>query len=74
MLAPILDELAQEYADSLYIYKVNTEKEQELAAAFGIRSIPTLLFIPVNGEPQMVTGALPKPDLKQAISDILHVK
>ena len=74
MLAPILDELAQEYADSLYIYKVNTEKEQELAAAFGIRSIPTLLFIPVNGEPQMVTGALPKPNLKQAISDILHVK
>lgn len=74
MLAPILDELAQEYADSLYIYKVNTEKEQEIAAAFGIRSIPTLLFIPVNGEPQMVTGALPKPNLKQAISDILHVK
>ena len=74
MLAPVLDELAQEYADSLYIYKVNTEEEQELAAAFGIRSIPTLIFIPLNGQPQVITGALPKPNLKQAISDILHVK
>ena len=51
-LAPVLEELAAEYGDSIYIYKVNTEEEQELAAAFGIRSIPTLLFIPTSGKPQ----------------------
>lgn len=51
-LAPVLEELAAEYGDSIYIYKVNTEEEQELAAAFGIRSIPTLLFIPTSGKPR----------------------
>ena len=57
-LAPVLEELAAEYGDSIYIYKVNTEEEQELAAAFGIRSIPTLLFIPTSGKPQIAQGAL----------------
>ncbi len=55
-LAPVLEELAAEYGDSIYIYKVNTEEEQELAAAFGIRSIPTLLFIPTSGKPPDRTG------------------
>ena len=59
-LAPVLEELAAEYGDSIYIYKINTEEEQELAAAFGIRSIPTLLFLPKDGKPQMAQGALPK--------------
>lgn len=59
-LAPVLEELAAEYGDSIYIYKINTEEEQELAAAFGIRSIPTLLFIPKDGKPQMAQGALPQ--------------
>ena len=57
-LAPVLEELAAEYGDRIYIYKINTEEEQELAAAFGIRSIPTLLFIPMEGKPQMAQGAL----------------
>ena len=63
--------LAAEYGDQIYIYKVNTEEEQELAAAFGIRSIPTLLFIPMEGKPQMAQGALPKAMLKKAIDDVM---
>ena len=63
--------LAAEYGDSIYIYKVNTEEEQELAAAFGIRSIPTLLFIPTSGKPQIAQGALPKASLKEAIDKVL---
>lgn len=70
-LAPVLDELAAEYKDQIYIYKIDTEAEQELAAAFGIRSIPTLLFIPMEGKPQMAQGALPKATLKKAIDEIM---
>ena len=71
MVAPILEELAEEYGDRVDIYKVDTEKEQELAAVFGIRSIPSLLFIPVEGDPQMATGAMAKADFKKAIEDVL---
>ncbi len=70
-IAPILEELAAEYDGKIYIYKVDTEAEQELAAAFGIRSIPSLLFIPMNGQPQMAQGALPKETFKQAIEEVL---
>ncbi|OFY32668.1 MAG: thiol reductase thioredoxin, partial [Bacteroidetes bacterium GWF2_41_61] len=56
-IAPILEDLAKEYTDSIYVYKVNTEQEQELAGAFGIRSIPSLLFVPMEGSPQMAMGA-----------------
>ncbi len=70
-LAPVLEELAAEYGDQIYIYKVNTEEEQELAATFGIRSIPTLLFIPMEGKPQIAQGALPKAMLKKAIDDVM---
>ena len=70
-IAPILEELAAEYGDQIYIYKVDTEEEQELAAAFGIRSIPTLLFIPMDGEPQMAQGAMPKASFKEAIEKVL---
>lgn len=70
-LAPVLDELAAEFADKIYIYKVDTEAETELAAAFAIRSIPTLIFAPINGAPQMVQGALPKVELRGAIEKIL---
>ena len=70
-LAPILEELAAEYGDSIYIYKVNTEEEEELSSVFGIRSIPTLLFIPQKGQPQMSMGAMPKSELKKAIDKIL---
>ena len=73
MVAPILEELSKEYEGKINIYKVDTEAEQELAGAFGIRSIPSMLFVPMTGQPQMVQGALPKSELKQAIDDILLV-
>jgi len=71
MVAPILEELADEYKDKINIYKVNTEEQQELAAAFGIRSIPSLLFCPKDGKPQMAMGALPKESFIKAIDDVL---
>lgn len=71
MVAPILEELAAEYGDSIVIYKIDTEKEPELAAAFGIRSIPSLLFVPMNGTPQMAQGAMSKADFKRAIDQVL---
>ena len=71
MVAPILEDLAIEFDDKLVIYKVDTEVEQELSAAFGIQSIPTFLFIPVNGDPMMQPGALPKKVFKQIIEEKL---
>ena len=73
-LAPILDELAQEYAGEIYIYKIDTEKERELAAVFAVRSIPTLLFCPMGENPQIAQGALPKEQLKEAIDKVLLKK
>lgn len=70
-IAPILEELAEEYNGQIYIYKINTEKEQELASTFGIQSIPSLLFIPMGEQPQMAQGALPKEELKRIIAEIL---
>lgn len=70
-IAPVLEELAAEYDGQIYIYKIDTEAEQELAALFGIRSIPSLLFVPMEGQPQMATGALPKPTLKEGIDKVL---
>ncbi len=74
MIAPILDELAAEYAGEIYIYKIDTEQEQELAAAFGIQSIPTLLLVPMNENPQIIRGALPKASFKEAIDKVLLKK
>ncbi|MCE5257298.1 MAG: thioredoxin [Spirochaetaceae bacterium] len=73
MLAPTLEAIAKDYDDSLNVYKVNTDQEQELSAAFGIQSIPSLLFIPVQGMPQMAQGALPRSSLESAIKDVLGV-
>lgn len=73
-VAPILEELAKTYNGQIYIYKVNTDQEQELASAFGIRSIPSMLFVPMTGKPQMSTGALPKQQLVEAIDKILLTK
>lgn len=70
-VAPILEELAAEYGDSIVIYKVDTNQERELAAAFGIRSIPSLLFIPMEGKPQMAQGAMPKSAFREAIDKVL---
>jgi thioredoxin 1 len=74
MVAPILEELADEYAGKLNVYKVNTEEQQELAGLFGIQSIPSLLFIPKDGQPQMAMGALPKETFKKAFKEVLNVE
>jgi thioredoxin 1 len=71
MVAPILEELSREYEGKLAIYKVDTEVEMELASVFGIRSIPTFLFIPVDGDPMMQPGALPKKAFQQIIEERL---
>ena len=73
-VAPILEELAKEYDGKIDIYKVDTEDQQELASVFGIKSIPSLLFIPIEGQPQMAQGALPKDSLKQAFKEVLNVE
>ncbi len=67
MVGPVLDELSEEYKGRINIFKVNTDEEQELGSVFGIRSIPSLLFIPKEGQPKMAMGALPKDSLIQII-------
>jgi thioredoxin len=74
MVAPVLEELSKDYQGKLDVYKVNTEEEQELAGAFGIRSIPSFLFIPLKGQPQMAMGALPKETFIKAFKDVLGVE
>jgi thioredoxin len=71
MVAPVLEELSEEYAERLVIYKVDTEAEQELAAVFGIQSIPTFLFIPLTGKPMLQPGAFPKNVFKEVIEERL---
>ncbi len=73
MVAPLLEELSEEYDGKLDIYKVNTEEQKELSAIFGIQSIPSLLFVPKDGQPQMAMGALPKDTLEKAFKDVLKV-
>lgn len=67
MVGPVLEELSEEYKGKVNIYKVNTDEEQELGGVFGIRSIPSILFVPLVGQPKMAVGALPKESLKEAI-------
>lgn len=74
MVAPVLEELASEYEGKIDIYKVNTEEQQQLASMFGVQSIPSLLFIPLSGQPQMAMGALPKETFKKAFKDVLNVE
>jgi thioredoxin 1 len=74
MVAPILEEISNEYEGKLHVYKVDTDAEGELAQAFGIQSIPSLLFIPKDGQPRMQAGALPKPALLKALKDVLDVE
>lgn len=73
MVAPVLEELAEQYKGKVDIYKINTENEQDLASMFGIRSIPSILFVPKDGKPQMSVGALPKESIEEAIKDVLLV-
>ena len=73
-VAPILKELAAEYKDDIVIYKVDVVKEQELASAFGINSLPTLLFVPMQGKPQASMGLQPKETLAKYIDEFLLEK
>ncbi len=74
VVAPILEELSEDFKGKIDIYKVNTEEERELSAMFGIQSIPSLLFIPKEGQPQMAMGALPKETFIKAFKDVLKVE
>lgn len=71
MVAPILKDLAKEYGDSIVIYKVDTDKEKELSMAMGIRSLPTIVFIPSAGQPQIIVGAADKATFRRAIDEVL---
>ncbi len=70
-VAPIMSELATQYKDDIVIYKINTDKEKELAQVFQIRSIPSILYIPKEGQPTMTMGALPKAEFEKMIKDLL---
>ena len=74
MTAPIMKELAKEYAGKIVIYKVNVDKEKELAALFNATSIPLFVFIPMQGEPQLFRGAADKATYKKAIDEFLLKK
>jgi len=74
MIAPVLEELSDEFDGLIDIYKINTETQHELASQFGIRSIPSVLFVPMDGLPQMSAGALPKDAFVNAFSDVFNIK
>lgn len=74
MISPYLDDLAKEYKDQIYIYKIDVDKEKELAGYFGASSIPLLIFVPKDGQPQASRGALPKEEIKMAIQKVLLKK
>jgi len=74
VVAPVLEELAKDFDGKITVFKVDTEAEQELASVFGIRSIPSFLFVPSEGQPQMAMGALPKETFVKAFKDVLGVE
>jgi thioredoxin len=73
-LSPLVEEIAEEYSGKINVYKVDTEKEGLLTQKLGITGLPTLLFVPAKGKPQVAVGALPKETLIQAINEVLLVK
>jgi thioredoxin 1 len=72
-LHPVLEEISKEYKNKVNVYEVDVDQEPMLSMAFGIRSVPTIIFIPMNEQPQMATGFLPKDTIKQTIKDLLKV-
>lgn len=74
MLSPVLEKLSQKYAGKLHVYKVDTDAEAELAGVFGIQSVPTLYFIPKEGNPSYAMGALPQRELERVITEVLKVE
>jgi thioredoxin 1 len=73
IMSPRIEEIAKEYAGKIIVYKVNTDEEQQLSASLGIQSLPTLVFVPKNGQPQASLGAIPKESLVKAIHEILLI-
>ncbi len=73
LLIPILEELEKEYGDRINFYKINTESESELSALFKVRSIPTMLFIPMNGEPRISNGLIPKTSIEKVMKDVFGI-
>ncbi len=73
MLAPVLKDIQKEYNGKVQVFKVNTDVEKELAGIFGIRSLPTIVFIPLDGQPQAVMGFRPKEDMEKIITEVLKV-
>ena len=74
MVGPIMEQLSSDYKGKVNIFKIDTDAEQELASIFGIRSIPSVLFIPVDDKPQMSVGAMSKESYEKAISDLFKVE
>jgi thioredoxin len=73
MIGPVLEELSKEYQGQIDIYKINVDEEYDLSGAFGIRSIPALFFIPMNGQPKMATGAMPKQIFEKNIKELFFI-
>lgn len=71
MVAPLLKSLAKEYRNQIVVYKVDTDKQKELSTAMGIQSLPTVIFIPMNGQPQIILGAANKATFRRAIEGVL---
>lgn len=74
MMSPIVEDIAKEYSGKINVYKVNVDTERELAANMGIQSLPTLLFIPLNGQPQATMGYMPKESLVNVVTEVLFSK
>jgi len=74
MVAPVLEKISQKYEGKLHVYKVDTDAEPELAGVFGIQSVPTLYFIPTEGQPTYSMGALPQAQIERVISEVLKVE
>lgn len=71
MIAPTLKDLAKEYQGTIYVYKVDVDKQKRLAAAMGIQSMPTVVFIPQKGQPQVIVGAADKDTFQRAVKEVL---
>ena len=72
-LSPLVEEIAKEYNGKIVVYKVDTEKEKILTQSLGITGLPTLLFIPVNGQPKASMGLIPKTTLVKTINEVLLI-
>ncbi len=70
-LSPLVEEVAKEYAGKIVVYKVNTDQQKAVTQALGIKGLPTLLFIPMKGKPQVIMGYVPKENLEKGVNEIL---